>query len=77
MKQATLILSLALGLLATGAAAACIAEYKAKRGTEYVHSKMSIPDSACSVGAARSYVSSALAAQGFELLAIVNVTPGG
>ncbi len=75
MKQATLILTLALGVFASAANAACIAEYKAKRGTEYVHSRMSVPDDVCSTDAAQSYVASALSAQGMQLLAIVKVTP--
>jgi len=77
MKQALLLLTFLLGSVASAASAACVAEYKAKRGTEYVHSRMSIPDSACNASAARSYVARALSAQGLELLAIVKVTPGG
>lgn len=77
MKHAKYILALALGLFATSASAACVVEYKAKRGTEYVHSRMSIPDSACNPGAAQPIVAGELASQGMQLLAIVKVTPGG
>ncbi len=77
MKNASFILALALGVFATTAASACVAEYKAKKGGQYVHSRMSIPESACSVGAATPIVAGTLASQGMQLLAIVKVTPGG
>lgn len=77
MTYKALICALALGLFASAASAACVAEYKAKRGTQYVHSRMNVPDNACTPGAAYSIVQSALAGQGLQLLAIVKVTPGG
>ncbi|WP_172300343.1 hypothetical protein [Pseudoruegeria sp. HB172150] len=77
MKHAVTILALAMGLFATNASAACLVEYKARKGTEYVQKRMSVPDNACSVGAATPIVQSTLADQGMQLLAIVKVTPGG
>ncbi|WP_425053267.1 hypothetical protein [Psychromarinibacter sp. S121] len=77
MKQHTVILAFALALIGTAASAACTVEYKAKKGSQYVHSRMSVPDNACNVGAATPIVESALASQGMQLLAIVKVTPGG
>lgn len=77
MRQHTLLLAFALALIGSAASAACTVEYKAKKGSQYVHTRMSVPDSACSVGAATPIVESALASQGMQLLAIVKVTPGG
>jgi len=79
MKNALTLLALCAALLASPASAACLAEYKAKTSnpTRYQHSTMSVPDSACTVGAAASVVRSRLAGQGWQLLTIVKVTPGG
>lgn len=76
MKQALTIAAL-LGALVIGSAAhACTAEYKAKRDnpTEYRHTTMSVPASACNATAAAAYVRQQLAAQGWKLLAIVRVS---
>ena len=79
MKKALTLLALCAALLASPASAACVAEYKAKKSnpTQYQHSTMSVPDSACSPGAAASVVRSRLAGQGWQLLTIVKVTPSG
>jgi len=72
MKKATYITALLLGLFSAGAAAACTAEFKAKRGGQYVHTTMSVPSSACSAGAAKGYISS----QGYTNVMVVRVSPG-
>lgn len=61
--------------IGSAAQAACVVEYKAKRDnpTEYRHATISIPDDKCSPAAAQAYVREALAANGWTLLAIVNV----
>lgn len=72
MKNATYISALLLGLLSAGAAAACTAEFKAKRNGQYVHTTTSVPASACSSGAAAGYLSS----QGYTNVVVVRVSPG-
>jgi uncharacterized membrane protein len=62
-------------LSAAPAAAACYADYKAKREPplQLHYGVMEIPDSACSAGAAARVVGARLAAGGWELLQIVSV----
>lgn len=78
LTRTALALLLSLGL-ASAASAGCVAEYKAKKSnpTEYEHSTMSIPESACTKAAAEPIVAKALKANGWTLLAIVSVTKTG
>lgn len=71
-----LTISALLWALASGAASACTAEYKAKRDspTEYRHTTMQVPQSACNPADAATYVQAQLAASGWKLLAIVKVS---
>ncbi len=77
MKATTLITALFLGATASTADATCTVEYKARSGTEYVHTRALIPDSECTREAATVFLADQLASQGVELLSIVKVTPGG
>ena len=73
------LLALALAALVAGlagpAAAACFADYKAKRDgpLELHYGTIEIPDSACSVGAAAPVVASRIGADGWQLLSVVSV----
>jgi hypothetical protein len=77
MKTTALITALFLGANATAADATCTVEYKARSGTEYVHTRALIPDTECTPEAATVFLTEQLASQGVELLSIVKVTPGG
>lgn len=77
MSVRTLLLSaLAAGLLAASpAAAACYADYKAKREPplQLHYGVIEIPDSACAPGAAQRIVAQRIAAGGWQLLQILSV----
>ena len=81
MRHAALapLLALALAGLVTGlaapAAAACFADYKAKRDgpLELHYGTIEIPDAACSVGAAAPVVASRIGADGWQLLSVLSV----
>ncbi|MDF0602462.1 hypothetical protein P1J78_17125 [Psychromarinibacter sp. C21-152] len=70
MKQKAIILALALGLFGATAASACTAEFKAKRGGQYVHSTISVPSSSCNSGG----VLSLLQSQGYTNIQIVRIS---
>jgi hypothetical protein len=79
MRPATLarsaILALTLGLMAAPAAAACYADYKAKREPplRLHYGVIELPDAACTRGAARSEIARRIGADGWTLLDVVSI----
>lgn len=67
--------ALALSLLASTANAACYADYRARMDNplRLHYGVIEVPQSACSVGAASSYVAGRLAAQGWTLVNVSSV----
>jgi len=70
-----LTFALALGLVSGPSAAACLAEYKAKRDNplRLDYGIRTVPDSACTPSGARAYLAPRLADEGWTLLNIVSV----
>ena len=75
MKQAFYISALLVALSAVSASA-CTVEYKAKKSnpTDYRHTTITIPASECTSAKARAYVQGRIGSQGWQVLAIVNVS---
>lgn len=76
MTRLFLIATMALGLAAGQAAAACTVEYKAKKDDplRLEQSTMTIPDTACTKEAAAPIVAAELKKRGWILLSIVSVS---
>jgi hypothetical protein len=72
MKKLFLILAL---LSASPASAACYADYKAKQDNplRLHYGVIELPDSACTVAAARGQIAARLRADGWKLLNVVSV----
>jgi len=75
MKYVILTLSLVLSLAASAASAACVAEYKAKRGNplELDYGTIVVSGSTCTASAVRDEVQAQLAQRGWTLLSILSV----
>jgi hypothetical protein len=69
------VAGLVLGLVATGASAACLAEYKAKRDDplELIYDTAQV-GGPCTIEAASAELSARLGAQGITLLKVLSVT---
>lgn len=69
------LVAVVLAGLAGPAAAACFADYKAKRDgpLELHYGTIEIPDFACSVGAAAPVVASRIGVDGWQLLSVLSV----
>ncbi|MEM9755243.1 MAG: hypothetical protein AAF914_04580 [Pseudomonadota bacterium] len=71
----TALVAAGLALIATGADAACFADYKAKMDNplRLHYGVIQVPDSACSTAAAYDVIASRVAAGGWELLEVMSV----
>lgn len=70
MKTKAILLALILGLFGATAASACTVEFKAKLGSQYVHTTTSVPSSSCNASAAIGILSS----QGYSNIQIVRIS---
>jgi uncharacterized membrane protein len=79
MKHTLIISALILGLAASTASAACVAEYKAKRDNplRLDYGTVVVQGNNCTASGVQSAVKAQLASQGWTLLSILSVKKSG